>query len=343
MKKILSLTLCSFLTLSIVGCSSDPNKQIEEKLLNNGYYIEATSEAISLNKYYEEDEGEKNIFFAGFAYNKKDGLSFEDEYLYEGRLNLENKEFTNVISDIEPRESFAEDITNRAEDLLKQSNITISELEEYCKYKIENDPNSVDPETEIYIPVDERPAPIITTTEKYYTDTINIDYVDLDILDNYSYDGVEILPDDINRTLRTVRQAAMYRKVSALLQGFDAHFHDGSKLSVLCLDEPTSSREEFEPHYNNLITFIVPDEEDPLIKVINKLESLNSVSGTFDYENEKFEFTIKNTLECAKEMGISERLLGYIFAMLDEYAPTINFTNTGLSFSVDVNRTTKSL
>lgn len=61
---------------------------------------------------------------------------------------------------------------------------------------------------------------------------------------------------------------------------------------------------------------------------MQKFESLKSVSGQYDYDYGKlgkYSLDISDMSDCAKEMQISDVMLGYIFAMLDEYAVEISF------------------
>ena len=64
--------------------------------------------------------------------------------------------------------------------------------------------------------------------------------------------------------------------------------------------------------------------------IMKKFESSSVVNGEFDYESNtigKYNITISNLSECAKEMQISEEMLGYIIAFLSEYTDDITFEN----------------
>ena len=54
-------------------------------------------------------------------------------------------------------------------------------------------------------------------------------------------------------------------------------------------------------------------------------QSLDCVVGNFDYANKIFDFEISDLKKASSDLGISEKMLGYTLAMLDEYAPTVEF------------------
>ena len=75
-------------------------------------------------------------------------------------------------------------------------------------------------------------------------------------------------------------------------------------------------------------------EKSALISVMKKLESLDSVSGDFDYEYGhlgKYSVSIEDTSACAKELMMSEEMLGDTLAMLKEYAADIQFDGNSCS------------
>lgn len=62
----------------------------------------------------------------------------------------------------------------------------------------------------------------------------------------------------------------------------------------------------------------------PFLQLSENWNHCHALKKSFDCENQKYNI-ISNLSECANELMISEKMLGYIFAMMEEYAPTFNF------------------
>lgn len=150
------------------------------------------------------------------------------------------------------------------------------------------------------------------------------------------YDGIPLLSDDcewIDSSLNkngTVSQGAVYRKIAKMLSGSDfknkRFFYSYKDISELLLGFTPDTVDEYVPYGENASKFIVVDNQ--LEAIMQKFESLKSVSGQYDYDYGKlgkYSLDISDMSDCAKEMQISDVMLGYIFAMLDEYAVEISF------------------
>ena len=69
---------------------------------------------------------------------------------------------------------------------------------------------------------------------------------------------------------------------------------------------------------------------------MTKLDSLDSISGTFDIEYDgagefdnrasNFDAEISDVSKCADELQISEEMLGYILGVLKDYGTTVTFS-----------------
>ena len=124
-------------------------------------------------------------------------------------------------------------------------------------------------------------------------------------------------------TEKSLNQGALYRTIASYLQGFSNGVNTGESYCEIMCGIKWTSKEDFAPYAENASTFICA--ENSFDSIIRKLESLSCVSGDFDYENQKYHIVIPDLSECANEMMISEKMLGYIFAMMQELAPTISF------------------
>lgn len=170
-----------------------------------------------------------------------------------------------------------------------------------------------------------------TTLTKYdlsYNSYLNI----------YGYNDIAFLSEDcdwIDSPLNkdgSVEPGAFYRKLANCLVGFSMG-NDWDSYARHILGFTPNSRDEFAPYVDSLSTFITRD--DTLTNVMQKFETISYVEGNFDYSNNSYHFTVSDLSACAGEMGISEEMLGYIFAMLSEYAPTINFQGDSCTFSLN--------
>lgn len=158
------------------------------------------------------------------------------------------------------------------------------------------------------------------TGTKYY-------YKDLPLLS----EDVEWIENSINKE-GTVNQGAIYRKLAKLLEGYAIHMNNGGSYSKYIFGD-TVSTDDFGQYATIVSEFIT--SEDSLYHVLKKFESLECVEGNFDYANNSWSFTVPDLTQCAEEMQISEEMLGYIFAMLDEYAPTITFDGNSCTFEFE--------
>lgn len=156
-----------------------------------------------------------------------------------------------------------------------------------------------------------------STGRKYYYQNIPLLSEDVDWIEN-----------SINKE-GTVNQGAIYRKLAKLLVGYTIRLNNGNSYSKYIFGDDITA-EKFSQYAPIVAEFIT--EEDSLYHILKKFESLECVEGNFDYANNIWSFTIDDLTQCASEMQISEEMLGYIFAFLDEYAPTITFKGNSCSF-----------
>lgn len=158
----------------------------------------------------------------------------------------------------------------------------------------------------------------------------------------YSYEGLDLLKVDCEwldnplNTAGTVNSGAIYRKMAYLLEGFTMRVNNYLDYAEFLIDEVPETRDEFVKYVDNAATFIT--REDQMKNIMKKMESLSCVSGDFDYEYGKlgkYSFTVDDLSECAKEMQISEKMLGHVFALLNEYAATTEFNGNSCTFSYE--------
>lgn len=188
--------------------------------------------------------------------------------------------------------------------------------------------------------IPEAEPPVVSATYSTYITATTLTKADLKIENTatgtkYYYQDLPLLSEDVEwiensiNKEGTVNQGAIYRKLAKLLEGYAMNMNNGSSYSKYIFGE-TIPADEFANRAEDVSEFIT--NEDALYHVLKKFESLECVVGEFDYANNHWVFTIADLTQCAEEMQISEEMLGYIFAMLDEYAPTIIFDGNSCIF-----------
>ena len=158
---------------------------------------------------------------------------------------------------------------------------------------------------------------------------------------SYYYGELIIQNEDVEwlnssrNTNKTLNQGALYRTIAKYLAGYSMKLNNGSAYCEILTGKQWIDNSTFEPLAKNSATFIVTDATEQLKSIMRKFQSLQSVTGQFDFEAGKlgkYTFDIPDLTKCAEEMQISEEMLGYIFALLDEFAPSISFNENSVHF-----------
>ena len=153
--------------------------------------------------------------------------------------------------------------------------------------------------------------------------TIKRDQMTQGQLGIWEYDGVQFVTEDCDwldsslNTEGTINQGAFYRKQAYLLEGASAGMTSYKKIAERIIGFIPETEEEWNTYYDDLKNYIVTS--DSLTAIMKKFESLNSVEGTFDYDNKEYSISIPDLRACAKEMSITEEMLGWTLADLEEY------------------------
>ena len=173
--------------------------------------------------------------------------------------------------------------------------------------------------------------------EETYTNAINVTKDDLTgYAGNWVYDGIPLLSEDCEwiddpiNARGTVNQGAVYRKFAKILEGSDfknkKFFYNYKDFSEFMLGFTPETVDEWVKYGLNAKKFIVSDNQ--LTAIMKKFKLMKSVEGSYNFKYKKlgkFSVDIPDLTKCAEEMQISEKMLGYVLAMLDEYAAKITF------------------
>ena len=158
----------------------------------------------------------------------------------------------------------------------------------------------------------------------------------------YRYKGLTVFDGDyaVIGGMLVVNQGAMYGCAANFLELYcelDGMLY-GNGPAELCEmllgTEKPATWKDFEPTARKLYTFIFPDATER--DILKAFECLAQVEGSFDYDARTYAFAVSDLSGAAREMGISERMLGYVLAKLSEYAPEITFGDNSLEFSLSV-------
>ena len=174
-----------------------------------------------------------------------------------------------------------------------------------------------------------------------YNNAVNLTFSQLTIGNNrsYNYGDIRIIESEI----KWLEDGAIYRSLATGLEGFyisEGDFYGmwgGKVVPVVFSFERPATWEEMKPYVDEVTEYIVP-EQNAIDKIMNKFSKVQSIDGTFDFENRIFEFEIADHNVTAEEMQITGEMLGYILAALEEYAPTTDMQPNSYSFSLDMNR-----
>lgn len=341
MKKILILMLNFLLIFSLSACSNNEVK----KLMNDRKYKEAYELIQSDKNKYGEYQDECSYLLGKQLMSKS---KYNDALIYLEKSNYKGvEEKVNECNYYIGMDYMNDDLYDSAIEYFEKANYKDSskKLDE-CKYYIAKeyieDKKYSNARSYLencnYADSKELLDSIQSETKNYYTVATTLTKSDLtkDSLGMYSYDGITLLTEDcewvdswLNKN-GTVEQGALYRKLAASIEGFNRGFNNGSSFSKHILGFSTSSREEFSTYASDLSTYIV--KENSLKSIMSKFSTLGTVSGKIDVSANSYNFNIIDLKKCSEELKISEEMLGYILADLDEYGPTVTFGKNDYSF-----------
>jgi hypothetical protein len=156
--------------------------------------------------------------------------------------------------------------------------------------------------------------------------------------DGYKFKDYPISKDSVSKIdgELVVNQGAMYEEIAGglalycdfgLSQSLDETFFQ-------ILTGSGNKPENWNELANDLYSFILLDGSEK--EIISKLETLDCVSGTFDYDARSYAFEITDLEKAASDLCISHEMLGYVLAKLNEYTDDITFDGNSVTCSLEV-------
>lgn len=182
------------------------------------------------------------------------------------------------------------------------------------------------------------PVVVNTVVQDAYEDMISAtDHLSI-TNDGYEFKGYPISKDSVSKIggKLVVNQGAMYEEIAGglalycdfgLSQSLDEAFF---QILIGSGNEP----ENWNELANDLYSFILLDGTEK--EIISKLETLDYVNGTFDYDARSYSFEISDLEMVASDLHISQEMLGYVLAKLNEYTGDIVFDGNSVTCSLEV-------
>ncbi|MCR1839258.1 hypothetical protein [Murimonas intestini] len=214
--------------------------------------------------------------------------------------------------------------------------ITYNELKDSDKTD-NDDPNSKD-------------AAMVSDVQKAYDEALSIArkditrdgksyyYGDINVLAEY-VEWIDKYPNADENT--EINQGAIYRSLAKRLKEFytggDKYYGNWKSICPIIFGfEALDTWEEMLPYVENASIYIT--NENSFTEIMNKLQELECVEGTFDYEARNFDFVISDLSKAVSKLKISDEMLGYILAALDEYGPASLFDGNSFTFKLITNK-----
>ena len=159
-----------------------------------------------------------------------------------------------------------------------------------------------------------------------YLNATNLDksQIQMDSSNGYSFNGIDIADEEIE----WLEDGAIYRSIAKQLEDFylekDLYENWGETTveKVWGFEKP-QTWDELRPYIDETILLI--SRKQSVGEILSTFQNLSCVEGTFDYANGEFDFIIHDLTEAATQLRITEEMLGYILAYLEEYGPTTQF------------------
>jgi hypothetical protein len=178
------------------------------------------------------------------------------------------------------------------------------------------------------------------TTYNSYYDAVNLykvkNTLDISATGKYTFNGLSFSG--------VLDEETLYLAMAKALEGFDLAIATGtygnwgrhvSKL-VFGISKPKDS-DKLKPLVKNAQEFIARDVY-AVDRFLKRLSVSEYVSGVFQFDIGKYDFSILNYYALSKELGITETALGYTLAMLEVYGASATISQDEYSCNLKITR-----
>ena len=274
-------------------------------------------------------------------------LLFKKGGLIDKLTDKEAPKFENVPTEL----TFNVDDDVKFNDIVKEKNIKVTDnVDTDIEIKIDSSQVKLDVPGKYLITLSARDkaknigkveVPVYVNdyeTHKEYLAAITLEKSKLDKSSSgsYQYEGITVPDSEVNN----IEAGTMYRSISRQLEGFYLfgnmiykNWNTEIASTVFGIDKP-ESYDDMKPYVDSVFSYITPDATLP--QILSWIQECTTVSGEFDYEKANFSFEITDLTATAKEMHITEKMLGYVLALIDEYGPEENFKGNSYSCKLQV-------
>lgn len=274
-------------------------------------------------------------------------LLFKKGGLIDKLTDKEAPKFENVPTEL----TFNVDDDVKFNDIVKEKNIKVTDnVDTDIEIKIDSSQVKLDVPGKYLITLSARDkaknigkveVPVYVNdyeTHKEYLAAITLEKSKLDKSSSgsYQYEGITVPDSEVNN----IEAGTMYRSISRQLEGFYLfgnmiykNWNTEIASTVFGIDKP-ESYDDMKPYVDSVFSYITPDATLP--QILSWIQECTTVSGEFDYEKANFSFEITDLTATAKEMHITEKMLGYVLAVIDEYGPEENFKGNSYSCKLQV-------
>ena len=149
----------------------------------------------------------------------------------------------------------------------------------------------------------------------------------------YTFKGIPIPKDESDH----IEDGTIYRAIALQLE----YFYDNEStydtwgedlLSLIFAEGKDSNYESMENKVMRVGTFLNAEgERKPFGELFNRFSKMDCVEGKFDFKKAEVDFKINDLSKTASNLGITEEMLGYILAAINEWSPDASFNGNTYS------------
>lgn len=171
-----------------------------------------------------------------------------------------------------------------------------------------------------------------------YMNAVNLEKSQLEInaTGTYSFNGIHIADEEVD----TLKAGAIYRSIAQQLEGYYifgeeyySNWGDDVVKLVWGMDKPKEWK-DLQVLVDDAKTYI--STYNSLGEIMDRLEKVGCTKGKFNYVKGIFSFEISDLSQAAQELGITEEMLGYLLASLEEYSPETSFDGNSYNLKLTV-------
>lgn len=181
----------------------------------------------------------------------------------------------------------------------------------------------------------EETVPVVVVdriVHKAFDTAVNLKKTDLtEINGQYYYDGIPILASAVRDTIDDLESNTLFLSVEKQLESYYESYYTYDDWSNNDFTQTVWGIDKCAT-YGEMLEVVEPtryfiQSQNPVAEIVNALQRQESVSGSFDYVNRTFDFTITDLNGVAGNLKITKKMFGYLLAALDSAAYDVDIDN----------------